>query len=77
MTTWQICHVVSHADSVTWLWQVVGVVVRVCREDCGQLVAVVAVGESGEAVLARAARRRDRLASMMVVVGIEGVLVVC
>ena len=26
-----------------------------CREDCGRLVAVVAVGESGEAVLARAA----------------------
>ena len=49
MTTWQICHVVSRAGSVTWLWQVVGVVVRVCREGCGRLVAVVAVGESGEA----------------------------
>ena len=38
----------GRAGSVTWLWQVVGVVVRVCREGCGRLVAVVAVGESGE-----------------------------
>ena len=34
------------ADSVTWLWQVVGVVVHVCHEGCGQLVAVEGVGES-------------------------------
>ena len=45
---WQICHVVSHAGLVTWLWQVVGVVVHVCCEGCGRLVTVVAVGESGE-----------------------------
>ena len=38
----------GHTGSVTWLWQVVGVVVRVCHEGCGWLVAVVAVGESGE-----------------------------
>ena len=37
------------AGSVTWHWQAVGVVVRVCREGCGQLVVVVAVGKSGEA----------------------------
>ena len=38
------------AGSVTWHWQAVGVVVRVCREGCGWLVVVVvAVGESGEA----------------------------
>ena len=36
------------AVSVTWHWQAVGVVVRVCREGCGRLVVVVAVGESGE-----------------------------
>ena len=40
----------GHAGSVTWLWQVVGVVIHVCREGCGWLVAVVAVGETGEAV---------------------------
>ena len=39
----------GRAHSVTWLWQVVGVVVRVCLEGCGRLVVVVAVGESGEA----------------------------
>ena len=38
------------AGSVTWHWQAVGVVVCVCCEGCGQLVVVVAVGESGEAV---------------------------
>ena len=37
------------AGSVTWHWEAVGVVVRVCREGCGRLVVVVAVGESGEA----------------------------
>ena len=37
------------AVSVTWHWQAVGIVVRVCREGCGRLVVVVAVGESGEA----------------------------
>ena len=39
----------GHAGSVTWFWQVVGVIVRVCCQGCGWLVAVVAVGESGEA----------------------------
>ena len=34
---------------MTWLWQVVGVIVRVCCEGCGQLVVVVAVGKSSEA----------------------------
>ena len=36
------------AGSVTWHWEAVGVVIRVCREGCGRLVVVVAVGESGE-----------------------------
>ena len=35
--------------SVTWHWEAVGVVVRVCCEGSGRLVVVVAVGESGEA----------------------------
>ena len=42
-------HPHSHAGSLTWPWQVVGVVVHVCCEGCGRLVVVVAVGESGEA----------------------------
>ena len=44
-----LCYPRSCAGSVTWLWQVVGVIVHVCCEGCGQLVAVVAVGESSEA----------------------------
>ena len=36
------------AGSVTWHWQAVGVVIHVCREGCGWLVVVVAVGESSE-----------------------------
>ena len=36
------------AGSMTWHWQAVGVVVRVCCEGCGRLVVVVAVGKSSE-----------------------------
>ena len=38
----------SCTGPVTWLWQAVGVVVRVCCEGYGRRV-VVAVGKSGEA----------------------------
>ena len=45
----RLCYPHGCTGSMTWHWQAVGIIVCVCCEGCGQLVVVVAVGESSEA----------------------------
>ena len=44
---YHLCHPHGFTHSVTWHWKVVGVVVLVCCEGCGQLIIPVGIDGGG------------------------------